>query len=158
MAFALVNRALPASFDITDLSLDRLTALGSLLAPLGRAIEVPLGDYDLVVDASGSASGLAKACAQVRDGGRLCMMSHLDLSSDGSFLLGALTRRDITFTVSYLNGPRETLADAARMLSTSWNADWNLVIERRPLTDLQSAFQTRRTSPYCKTVIDVSGG
>jgi len=86
------------------------------------------------------------------------MMSHLDLSSDGAFLLGALTRRDITFTVSYLNGPRETLADAARMLSSSWNTDWNVVIERRPLTDLQSAFETRRVSPYCKTVIDVLGG
>ena len=48
-------------------------------------------------------------------------MSHLDRASDGAFLLRSLTRRDIAFKVSYLNGPRETLERSVRLLTNAWS-------------------------------------
>ena len=116
----------------------------------------PGGDYDVVFDLSGSASGLELACSQTKCGGRLCTMSHLDGYSSAEFLLSALTRRDITFTVSYLNGERCSLEIAADLLACYWNDGWERVVETVSIEELQDAFATRRRVPWCKTLIEVS--
>ena len=93
-----------------------------------------------------------RRCAQA---GRLCTMSHLDGYSDASFLLGSLTRRDITFTVSYLNGNGEHLDTAIGMLARSWYGAWDDTFETVSGEDVRKAFSQRRSSPYNKTILDV---
>jgi (R,R)-butanediol dehydrogenase/meso-butanediol dehydrogenase/diacetyl reductase len=155
LAFA-ISTARPAiSFEVTDTVRSRMALIESA-APLAQGIDEPNGEYDVVFDLSGSESGLRSACAHTRPGGRLCTMSHLDGYSHADFLLGALTRRDITFTVSYLNGERETLHAAASALAHSWSPAWDQLLETVPIEALQEAFVTRRTTPRCKTLIEVS--
>jgi threonine dehydrogenase-like Zn-dependent dehydrogenase len=156
-AFALSLQAREAPFDIADIMSARLLTLDSLLESAGRAVLVPAGEYDVVLDVSGTAAGLATACRSVRGGGTVCSMSHLDRASDAAFLLAELTRRDVNFKVSYLNGPRENLRRAVRMLASSWNPSWDVLIEQRPLRDLQSVLDGRRKSPFNKSVIVISG-
>jgi threonine dehydrogenase-like Zn-dependent dehydrogenase len=155
LAFALSSASRPVSFEITD-HLPSRVQLIERATPLAHGIREPDGEYDVVFDLSGSESGLRSACAHTRPGGRLCTMSHLDGYSQAEFLLSALTRRDITFTVSYLNGERETLASAARALAQRWGEGWEDLLEVVPIASLRDAFATRRTTGRCKTVVEVS--
>lgn len=156
MAFALTKLEVAIDFDITDRIAERLSSLAAAAAPHARAISRPDGEYDVVFDLSGTESGLREACARVRPGGRLCCMSHLPGDAPGAFLVRSLTARDVTFTVSFLNGERETLETAARLLEQRWDAAWDALLEVVPLEALPGAFEERRSSPWCKTVIKVA--
>lgn len=156
MAFALCNGQPPIPFDIVDAMPSRLSAIGAAIAPTGRALPEPEGEYDVAFDLSGTEDGLRKACAHTKAGGTLCSMSHLSSDTPAPFLMGDLTRRDINFKVSYLNGERQTLAEAASLLDAGWSAAWNDLVEIVPLEELTEAFLRRRTSPWCKTVIRVA--
>jgi hypothetical protein len=83
-------------------------------------------------------------------------MSHLDGYSDARFLLSSLTRRDVTFTVSYLNGERETLSTAALALATHWTHAWDQIVQTVPVQALQEAFDQRRTARWCQTLVEIS--
>lgn len=155
LALALSTASPPIAFEIADPVSSRRT-LVERAAPGAKGVAEPSGEYDAVFDMSGSESGLRSACAHTRPGGRLCTMSHLDGYSSADFLLAALTRRDITFTVSYLNGERDTLHTAAEILAQRWTSDWDQLVETVPVERLQEAFATRREAPWCKTLIEVS--
>lgn len=154
MAFALWHASQP--FEITDVLTSRLALAQAAAEPIGRAVGRPTGEFDIVFDLSGSESGLRAGCHYVKPGGKLCSMSHLDGYSNGDFLLGALTRRDVTFTVSYLNGERETLRRAASALEEAWSGPWDHLMDVVPLKGLPEAFATRRTAPRCKTVVAIA--
>lgn len=156
MAFALCEGDLHVPFEITDEMPTRLDLVVTASAGVGRAVAQPEGEYDVVFDLSGSVSGLRLACAHTRRGGRLCTMGHLEGLSSCDFLLASLTRRDATFTVSYLNGERKTMDLAASMLEAGWTPDWNRLVEVVPIDKLQEAFETRRAAPWCKTLIEVA--
>jgi threonine dehydrogenase-like Zn-dependent dehydrogenase len=155
MAFALCNDNPALEFDITDLNSNRLASIRAAVSPYGHAISQPQDTYDVVFDLSGSGSGLNAACTHVKPGGRLCSMSHLDGYTTADFLLSALTRKDVTFTVSYLNGGAENLASAASLLTANWNPTWDGLLELVPIDQIQRAFERRRDSPWCKTLIHV---
>lgn len=155
LAFAFSTVTAPISFEIADCVRSRVDLIADA-TPLARSIVEPDGEYDVVFDLSGSESGLRSACTHTKPGGRLCTMSHLDGYSDAEFLLRALTRRDVTFIVSYLNGEPETLYTAARALSRGWNEAWDQLIEMVPVEALQDAFETRRTALRCKTLIEIT--
>lgn len=156
MAFALCREDPAVSFEITDEMPARLDLVGTAIEGVGRAVAQPEGEYDVVFDLAGSASGLSLACAHTKRGGRLCTMSHLDGYSGCDFLLASLTRRDVTFTVSYLNGERETMDVAASALEAGWTQDWDRLVRVVPIDDLQEAFETRRAAPWCKTLVAVA--
>jgi threonine dehydrogenase-like Zn-dependent dehydrogenase len=156
LAFALCTDGLGHPFDITDTNADRLALLAHAVAPIGTAVARPEGEYDVVFDVSGSEGGLRAACDHVRPGGRLCTLSHLGGHSTADFLLEAITYNDITFKVSFLNGELETLRIAARLLSERWTPAWDEIIEIVPLADLQRAYEGRRGSPWCKTLVRVA--
>jgi threonine dehydrogenase-like Zn-dependent dehydrogenase len=155
LALALSTASPSIAFEIADPvpSRRKLVERAALVA---TGVADPHGEYDVVFDMSGSESGLRSACAHTRPGGRLCTMSHLDGYSSADFLLAALTRRDITFTVSYLNGEQDTLRAAAEILAKGWTSDWGRLVEAVPVERLQEAFATRREAPWCKTLIEVS--
>jgi threonine dehydrogenase-like Zn-dependent dehydrogenase len=154
LAFALCQQG--ASFDIAEQSPSRASQIESAVSPLGRLVPQPKEDeYDVVFDLSGSESGLKAGCRLVKPGGRLCSMSHLDGHSDASFLLAALTRRDVSFTVSYLNGEWSNLETAVSLLEDGWSATWEGLLRIVSVDDLQREFETRRAAPWCKTVIDL---
>jgi threonine dehydrogenase-like Zn-dependent dehydrogenase len=155
MAFALCNQSPTFEFEITDLDPNRLALISDAVAPGGRAIPRPEGEYDVVFDLSGSESGLHAACTHVKPGGRLCSMSHLDGYTTAEFLLTILTRKDVSFTLSYLNGEPENLAMAARLLAQGWNPLWDRLLDLLPIDQLQHAFEQRRKAPWCKTLIHV---
>lgn len=154
LAFALYDASV--SFEIFEIMPDRRAMIAPVVEPLGRAVASPEGEYDAVFDLSGAESGLRLACESVRSGGRLCTMSHLDGYSNADFLLAALTRRDIAFKVSYINGERATMDVAAQLLTRSWGSRWERLIEVVPLEHLQAAFEGRRTSPRCQTLVQVA--
>jgi threonine dehydrogenase-like Zn-dependent dehydrogenase len=156
MAFALSHYPGLTAFDITDISPSRLSLIGDACKAVGTAVEAPTGEYDVVFDLSGSESGLLLASACVISGGRLCTMSHLEGETAAPFLLNRLMRRDVTFKLSYLNGERSTLHRAAEMLRKLWTSDWDEVIELVPLDSVADALAHRRTSPWCKTIVQVA--
>lgn len=155
MAFALCNREPGVPFEIAEEMLGRRSRIAAAIGTTGTAVPAPRGKYDVVFDASGSESGLRLACEHVESGGRLCLLSHLDGYTTGDFLLSELTCRDITFTVSHLNGERETLERAASMLARRWGPSWEAILEIVPLDRLQEAFDGRRRSDWCKTMIQI---
>jgi threonine dehydrogenase-like Zn-dependent dehydrogenase len=154
MAFALCHQTSAIAFEITDEMASRLALIDAAITPVGQAVTRPQGEYDVVFDLSGSESGLRFACTHTRPGGRLCSMSHLDGYSTADFLLGSLTRRDVTFTVSYRNGERGTLQVAIDLLERGWSPAWDRLVEVVPLDQLQDAFESRRRAPWCKTLIE----
>jgi threonine dehydrogenase-like Zn-dependent dehydrogenase len=156
MAFVLCNRSAGPKFEITDKSASRLSLIAGAIGSSGTPISEPTGEYDVVFDLSGSESGLRDACEHVIAGGRLCSMSHLDGRSTGEFLLPALTRRDVAFKLSYLNGERDTMQTAARLLAEHWSPAWEKILEVVPLERLPQAFEQHRESPWCKTIVKVS--
>jgi threonine dehydrogenase-like Zn-dependent dehydrogenase len=153
-AFSQVQRQIPV--EVTDPLATRLSLLDKAAAPRVRTVSVAEGEYDVVFDLSGTEDGLRVATDSVRAGGTLCMMSHLMAEPSGGFLLKALTRRDVTFKVSYLNGERANLERAARMLADGWDVAWQGALELVAIDDLQAAFERRRASPACKTVIQIA--
>ena len=156
LAFAMTCDRDSPPFQVIDIDADRLARLARPIGGAGETVSEPEGVYDAVFDLSGSEDGLRRATTAVRPGGRLCTMSHLDGYSDASFLLAALTRRDVTFTVSYLNGNGEHLDTATRLLARCWDGPWNDTIEIVPGHNVQRAFSDRRSSPYNKTILDVN--
>jgi threonine dehydrogenase-like Zn-dependent dehydrogenase len=155
LAFALSSQKPALPFEITD-KLPARSALTAAATTSARAVPTPDGEYDVVFDLSGSEAGLSVACQHTTPGGRLCTMSHLDGYSKADFLLASLTRRDITFTVSYLNGERDTMRNAAIALAESWTPAWDRLVHVLPAESLQSAFETRRVAPWCKTLIEIA--
>lgn len=158
MAFALRYADAPVSFEVNDLDPRRLARLAPVLESVGSTVTRPTGSYDLVLDTTGSASGLAAACAAVAPGGRLCTMSHLPSGSADGVLLEALIHKDVTFTLSYLNGDRSNLDRAVALLERHWTDRWDDLIELRPLIELADALVGRADSPRNKTVIDLGSG
>ena len=155
LAFALVNDSDSPSFDVVDVNADRLARLECAIEGAGDAIRCVEARYDVVFDLSGSEDGLRLATEAVRPGGRLCSMSHLDGYSDAGFLLASLTRRDITFTVSYLNGDGGHLDTAIGMLVSCWHGAWADTLETVSGENMHRAFSQRRSSTYNKTILDV---
>lgn len=155
LSFALATAAPAVPFDITDTLPGRASLIESA-TPAAHMVREPDGEYDVVFDLSGSESGLRCACVHTKPGGRLCTMSHLDGYSRADFLLASLTRRDITFTVSYLNGERGTLDAAARALARGWSPEWERLLEIVPIDRLGEAFAKRRASRMCKTLVEIA--
>lgn len=153
IAFLLARSRPAIPFEITDVSPVRPMSIVRAALGTARYLAEPSGEYDVVFDVSGAESGLRAACNYVKPGGRLCSMSQIDEETEARFLLGALTRRDVSFKLSYLNGERQTLRHAAELLGSRWTPVWNSTIEIRPLADIQSAFEGRRSSGACKTVL-----
>ncbi|HEX8205702.1 MAG TPA: alcohol dehydrogenase catalytic domain-containing protein [Solirubrobacteraceae bacterium] len=156
LAFALCHGSPGVRFDITDEHPARLADIGDVVEPLGRSIPEPDGEYDVVFDLSGTDDGLRKACDHAKAGARVCSLSHMASDTPAPWLASALVHRDITFTVSYLNGERETLAAAADLLARAWDHRWEARLEVLPLDQLPRAFADRRVSPHCKTVMAVA--
>jgi threonine dehydrogenase-like Zn-dependent dehydrogenase len=155
-AFTLGAGTRPVPFEMTDLIGARARVLADA-SRVGQAVATvePHG-FDAVLDVSGSVSGLHLACRAVRAGGRLCTMSHLDGYGPTPFLLPELTRRDVQFKVSYLNGEPRNLRTAAAMLGARWNDSWDAAITTAPLVELQSAFELARKADTCKSIVTVA--
>jgi threonine dehydrogenase-like Zn-dependent dehydrogenase len=156
MVLALRNHQLTPSFEITDEMPSRLEKISAVVGTRGDAVAQPEGEYDVVFDVSGTESGLERACDLVRGGGRVCSMSHPTGDPVSPFLVGAILRKDVTFTVSYLNGDRQSMHEAAQLLEHRWDPKWDSLIELMPIERLQEAYEQRRKSAWCKTVIDVA--
>lgn len=154
LAFELSQDPVIGRFDLVDEVTSRRALIASAAGAAVRALAEPDGHYDVVFDLSGTTSGLQLACAAVADGGRLCSMSHLD-GKDASFLLAALTRRDVTFKVSYLNGQVENLARAARLLEERFHGAWLNTLETLSFEHLSAAFERHAVRSACKTVVEI---
>ncbi|HEU4904971.1 MAG TPA: alcohol dehydrogenase catalytic domain-containing protein [Solirubrobacterales bacterium] len=157
MAFALCRQRPALGFEITDLIDERLARIARPIEPLGRCVDSPAGEYDVVFDLSGTEEGLQRACEHVRAGGRICSMSHPNGEEISPFLVSAILRLDVTFTASYLNGEPVRLQEAARLLEREWSPVWDETLEIVPLQQLQQAYEQRPRSPWCKTIVDVTG-
>lgn len=113
----------------------------------------PEGQYDLVFDLTGCPQGLRDAIKFARNGGRVVSMSHLDGYGDTSFVLPMLTRRDIFFTVSYLNGHAGQIDAAAAVIRAQWHGGWDGAIELHALADLAAVMSGRRRAAACKDIV-----
>lgn len=145
-----------ATFDVTDVDSHRLAQLGRAIIPRGRAVEHPTDEYDVVLDMSGTPTGLRAACERVGRGGRLCTMSHLPHGTTAEFLLEELIHKDVTVSFSYLNGDAGSVAHAITLLEDRWDATWTTLLDVRPLHALPEIFGERPASPSNKVVIDCS--
>lgn len=155
MAFLLFNE--PAvTFDVTDLDEVRLDRMEQVIAPRGRTVRPPSGQYDVVLDVSGSVGGLRLACERVGPGGRLCTMSHLPGGTNADFVLELLVHKDVSFHLSYLNGEPSNLARSIALLEQEWTPAWSTLLEVRPLDALTDVFRHGSApSPAMKVIIDV---
>jgi threonine dehydrogenase-like Zn-dependent dehydrogenase len=156
LAFLLWNES-AVSFDVTDLDPLRLRRIGPVIDPQGRAIGAPTGEYDVVLDVSGSVGGLLVACETVARGGRLCTMSHLTSGTSAEFLLDLLVRKDVTFNLSYLNGEYSNLSRSIALLEQSWTPAWNLLLDVPALDALPDVFREGPAPSSIKVIIDLGG-
>ncbi len=145
------------SFDVTDLDPLRLRRIGRVIDPRGRAIGAPSGEYDVVLDVSGSVGGLRVACETVARGGRLCTMSHLTSGTSAEFLLDLLVRKDVTFNLSYLNGESSNLSRSIALLEHSWTPAWSLLLDVPALDALPDVFREGPAPSSIKVIIDLGG-
>ena len=157
MAFALTMQPPVTTFDFSETMPARRGLLEGAVGGNARGLAEPDGEYDVVFDVSGTEPGLRAACGHVRPGGRLCSMSHIGESGAAGFLYSDIMRLDVTFTVSYLNGERTTLHEAAALLAEEWDAGWDALIEEVPFDQLARTFETRRSTPFCKTIVRIAG-
>ena len=155
MSFLLTHLEPRVAFEVTDLNPARLESIGRLIGPAGRGVGQPRGHYEVVFDVSGARSGLRTACESVMAGGRLCTLSHLADGTPAEFLFEHLPHKDVTFTISYLNGERSNLAGAVELLERYWDEDWDTLLEVRPLDALPRVMRERSKSHRNKTVIDL---
>lgn len=155
--FAFAAEPYRVPFDIVDPIRTRARLVETAASGYGTVREVDESSgYDAVLDVSGSLDGLRSACRAVRAGGTLCTMSHLDGYGSTAFLLPALTRRDVRFKLSYLNGEPNNLGRAVAMLTTAWSPLWDATISSRPLSSLPATLETDRQAPRCKTIIKIA--
>jgi (R,R)-butanediol dehydrogenase/meso-butanediol dehydrogenase/diacetyl reductase len=143
------------AFDVTDVALHRLASLAGVIEPAGMAVPRPVGEYDVVLDVSGSAAGLRAACERVRPGGRLCTVSHLADGADTTFVLRQLATKDVTMGISYLDGPRSTLTAAIDLLERAWSPPWDGLLDVRELAELPDVLASRPSSRANKVVLAV---
>ena len=151
MALALMDRNRPALFyDPNSLRLNT-----AIEASNGFAAWDKTRKPDVVVDLSGSPDGLRCAVGSVRRGGRVISMSHLDGQGSTDFLLTQLTRKDVWFIVSYLNGEKSSLEAAVGIIERTDDRHFDAWINLVPGEHLPTAFAERRGSSANKTVIDL---
>lgn len=154
MAMALMHNGQPAFFyDPIGSRLSKIIDCSDLFALPNNSLEP-----DVIVDLSGSLEGLEHAVRRVRKGGRVVSMSHLDGHGSSDFLLPALTRKDVKFIVSYLNGEKSSLPDALEIIMNTPDDLLDAWTEIVPIGSIQTSFMNRRTSPANKTVFDVRLG
>ena len=153
MALILIDLELPA--DLWDVNKSRRDAIAKL-APSIEAVEPKDECYDVVFDLTGSIEGLKRASVAVRRGGCLVTMSHLDGYGPTDFLLPALTRRDVWFIVSYLNGEKKTLAEAVALIDRTWTCEFSNLLKLSPIEILPSVFSRRRHSSVNKDIFCLS--
>lgn len=149
-AFVLESSSRLGSFDLVEENAERRARLTKTLKR-GRCVEAATKQYESVIDLSGSPSGLALALDHVRDGGRLCSLSHLDGQGDGDFVPRRLQRRDITFKISYLNGTQ--MREAIQLIDRNWSPKWADCIALHSLANVQGVFSARATAPANKDII-----
>ncbi|MHB8466239.1 MAG: hypothetical protein ACYDD7_15580 [Acidimicrobiales bacterium] len=155
LAFLLMHGETRTAFSVTDLNLARLDRMRRVIRPVGEAVANPAGKYDVVFDVSGAVSGLRLACQTVAPGGRICTMSHLPGGTTYEFLFEELMHKDVTFTISYLNGEPANLADAIRLIESHWGDQWDTMLNVVPLDRLPTVISERASSPWNKTIVDL---
>lgn len=154
MALAICEDSSLPRVHMWDVEANRRSAIQ--LASNGHIqIVEPALDYDITIDLTGAVSGLRRVLQCVRSGGRVVSMSHLDGYGDTAFLLPMLTRRDVVFTESYLNGDQQNVTRAASIIRSQWNEQWDDTLGMHSLADVPHVFEQRRHSVYCKDVIRI---
>jgi len=152
---ALIASDLGLQIDIWDKNEHRLAALSTAFPNL-HPRKPKNAEYDVVLDLTGSISGLELACGAVVGGGRLVSMSHLDGYGSSEFLLPALTRRDVWFIVSYLNGEKSTLSAAIELLQRSWSGNLDELLQIAPIDSLSNLMERYRSNNFNKCIIDTT--
>lgn len=155
MSLAIVDRGLANSAQFWDPFSHRLKVLSAASDIPATTSAPPANAYDVVFDLTGTREGLELACDAVRRGGRLCSMSHLDDTQNTNFLLSKLTRTDVAFRVSYLNGPKDSLGQAAQLIAKRWHAGFDATIAIHSATQLPTVFSNRRHAISNKDIIDL---
>lgn len=151
LCMAMVMEEAEQCFDFLEIQSERAARLNQVCSWASN-INTVQGEYDVVFDLSGSLAGLRMATESVRRGGRLVSMSHLDGYGDADFLLAALTRKDVWFIVSYLNGDEAPMARALDVIDKVWSESWNTLLSEKPLSDVPSTFASRRSEAANKTI------
>ena len=152
MALAVCADSTLPRVQMWDISAARRSAINK--GSNGRAVaSEPAMDYDLVFDLTGQPDGLRDALTRVRSGGRVVSMSHLDGYGDTSFVLPMLTRRDVIFTVSYLNGHCGHFVQASSVIRRQWHTGWTDAFAIHPLSGLPHAMANRRSATACKDLV-----
>src|ERR1700733_62255 len=155
MLLALMNRPNIPSVRFWDINEARIAGIARCAA--GSISTGPPADheYDVVFDVSGTPAGLSLACDSVRRGGTLCSMSHLD-GQNTEFLLPKLTRNDVSFKVSYLNGQVVNLDHAAAIVERQWSTAFDMAISLHDVNLLPDVFAQRSSSAANKDIIDIA--
>lgn len=156
LAFALSTEPTAIEHEVAELHAPRLRKWQQAQPAHSFPTAQTDGHFDVVFDVSGTAGGLERASRLVRAGGRLCSMTHLGPRDDTSFFIPALTRRDVVFKQSYLNGALTNVGVAARRLAEAWSPQWEQLIEVEPISELQACLAAQATTPACKTVVSVT--
>lgn len=154
-AHALAARPDPVEFVVTDTNKTRLDRMAvALRGSRGMAVAGPEGEFDRVLDTTGTPHGLRRAISHVRPGGRLTSLSHLDGHPDAPSVM-ALARSDIAFRLSYLTGDRH-VRTALGLLIEAWGPSWAATVDVSSWRTLGRAFERRDASGAGKQIIDLS--
>jgi threonine dehydrogenase-like Zn-dependent dehydrogenase len=119
---------------------------------------MPEGTYDVVIDAAGSESGLARCVDLVRPGGRIVLLGvyHglLPVSGVGVLVKEATLQASMAYAVD--DDGRREFANAAAMLAADPEIAATVVTHRFPLADAAEAFRVAgdRAAGAIKVVLE----
>ena len=147
MAFALYTKGV--RFDVLEKSEDRYKRVKR--CTLSEPAE---GEYDLVLDSSGTPGGMLKACEYLGAGGTLISMSHVDGMKQNKKFLTLFSRKDAILKMPYLNGGGNNMAKAIKLLDEFWIGAWNDLFFVHPGEDLTSLFENRISFNENKSILD----
>lgn len=149
-AFCLKYRYNCLNVEITDIITERKEKVSDCFGTgifNGRSNE-----YDIIIECSNSSVGLKFALDTIKNGGHICIMSHL-YGTDTSFVYETLCKKELHAVFPLRNGNVSNVTTAIDLISRNWQPTFNSLI--RVYSDINQAFSEKDKTPYNKQVVQI---
>ena len=109
-------------------------------------------EYDLVIEATNTASGLLDCIMQCEYNQQICSFSHL-YGQNIDNIYTSLVKKEINIYFPLRNGFKDNLSYAAQIINTNWTEYEDKLIKIYETDDLNTAFEAKKSCNIPKQII-----
>lgn len=109
-------------------------------------------EYDLIVEATNTSSGLLECIMRCEYNQKICSFSHL-YGQNTDEIYTSLVKKEINIYFPLRNGSKKNLSHAARIIKTSWTACEDKLLKIYETDNLNTAFEDKRSCNIPKQII-----